>query len=249
LDATFASRVDFSPDSRSGGPLASHRAVPVFGGKAARADYHPPLQFGEFSLRHTYGPPQRLPFGSGAQMEAGAEPPPEIDAAPFAGTESESVEAAYRQLGSAESQSLEALRGLRPIGQLKHSFVIAVDEEGLWLIDQHIAHERILFEKVLEGFARGQIESQRLLMPLVVELSAGAQLDYASIEGELRALGFDTEPFGPRTLSVKAAPADLPISEIEGLIREVLERPDADWRKRSPEDIRRELAASMACKA
>src|SRR5690606_19742541 len=88
LDAAFASRVDFSPDSRSGGPLASHRAVPVFGGKAARADYHPPLQFGEFSLRHTYGPPQRLPFGSGAQMEAGAEPPPEIDAAPFAGTES-----------------------------------------------------------------------------------------------------------------------------------------------------------------
>jgi DNA mismatch repair protein MutL len=182
-------------------------------------------------------------------MEAGAEQTPEIDAAPFAGTEGESVEAAYRQLVSAESQSLEALRGLRPIGQLKQSFIIAVDEEGLWLIDQHIAHERILFEKVLEAFARGKMESQRLLMPLVVELSAGAQLDYASIEGELRALGFDTEPFGPRTLSVKAAPADLPISEIEGLIREVLERPDADWRKRSPEDIRRELAASTACKA
>lgn len=249
LDAAFASRVDFSPASRSGGPLASHHAVPVFGGKAAQAGYHPPLQFGEFSLRQQPGPPPRLPFGQNAQADDGAEPAPEIDAAPFAGAESEGVEAAYRQLVSQESQNLEALRGLRPIGQLKHSFIIAVDEEGLWLIDQHIAHERILFEKVLEGFARGRMESQRLLIPLVVELSAGAQLDYASIEGELRALGFDTEPFGPRTLSVKAAPADLPFSEIEGLIREVLERPDADWRTRSPEDIRRELAASMACKA
>jgi DNA mismatch repair protein MutL len=84
---------------------------------------------------------------------------------------------------------------------------------------------------------------------MVVELSAGAQLDYASIESELRALGFDSEPFGPRTIAIKAAPADLPLSEIEGMIREVLEKPDADWRTRSPEDIRRDLAASMACKA
>ncbi|MDZ7637399.1 MAG: DNA mismatch repair endonuclease MutL [Bryobacterales bacterium] len=246
LDSAFASRVDFSPQ-RAGGPLASNPAVPTFGGKAAQAGYHPPLRFGEFSLRQEAAPPPRLPFGPAERPDMEARP--EIDAAPFAGSEGESVAAAYRHLGSQESQNLDALRRLRPIGQLKNSFIIAVDQEGLWLIDQHIAHERILFEKVLEGFARGNVESQRLLMPMVVELSAGAQLDYASIEGELRALGFETEPFGPRTLSVKAVPADLPISEVEGLIREVLERPDADWRQRSPEDIRRELAASMACRA
>ncbi|MCL4782103.1 MAG: DNA mismatch repair endonuclease MutL [Bryobacterales bacterium] len=249
LEAAFASRIDFSPETHGGSPSATHYSAPMFGGKVAQSGYHPPLQFGEFSLKQQPGPMPRLPFSRGGEASQDGAPSPDIDATPLAGFESESAAAAYRELASLESRNLEALRDLRPIGQLKNSFIIAVDEEGLWLIDQHIAHERILFEKVLESFARGKMESQRLLIPLVVELSAGAQLDYASIEGELRALGFDTEPFGPRTISVKAAPADLPFSEIEALIREVLERPDADWRTRSPEDIRRELAASMACKA
>jgi DNA mismatch repair protein MutL len=254
LDAAFASRVDFSSasapgESRPGGPLASHPATPVFGGKSAQAGYHPPLHFGEFSLKREPGPPARLPFGVPTPEETAAKAALSIDAAPFNGSEGESVAAAYRALRSEELENLEALKRLRPIGQLKNSFIIAVGEDGLWLIDQHIAHERILFEKILEGFARGQVESQRLLIPLVVELSVGAELDYASIEAELRALGFDSEPFGPRTIAIKAAPADLPFSEIEGMIREVLEKPDADWRQRSPEDIRRDLAASMACKA
>jgi len=153
------------------------------------------------------------------------------------------------KLRSEESPNLEALRNLRPVGQWKHSFIIAVGEDGVWLIDQHIAHERILFEKVLEGSARGQVESQRLLLPLVIEISASAQLDYAAIESELRTLGFETEPFGARTIAIKAAPADLAQGEIESMIREVLENPEADWRSRSPEDLRRELAASLACKA
>jgi DNA mismatch repair protein MutL len=141
------------------------------------------------------------------------------------------------------------LRLLRPIGQWKNSFIVAVGEDGMWLIDQHIAHERILFEKVLDRFARGKVESQRLLMPLVLEISAEAQLDYAAIESELRVMGFETEPFSVRTIAVKAAPADLPQGEIEPMIREVLENREADWRNRSPEDLRRELAASMACRA
>jgi DNA mismatch repair protein MutL len=259
LNGEFPSRVDFTSElavgeSVDGASLGSRPATPLFGGKAAQAGYHPPLQFGEFSLKREPGPAPRLPFGSptdeGAMRDKDATPgATPIDAAPFSGSEGEAVAAAYRALRSEELANLEALKRLRPIGQLKNSFIVAVGEDGLWLIDQHIAHERILFEKVLEGFASGKVESQRLLIPMVVELSAGAQLDYASIESELRALGFDSEPFGPRTIAIKAAPADLPLSEIEGMIREVLEKPDADWRTRSPEDIRRDLAASMACKA
>lgn len=253
LNAEYASKVELAPEPGTDSALpGGSSAAPLFGGRAAQAGYNPPLQFGEFSMRREAGPAPRLPFGHGLSASRDVEPASArlpIAAEPFPGSEGESVEAAYRTLHSDESPNLEALRRLRPIGQWKQSFIIAVGEDGVWLIDQHIAHERILFEKVLEGFARGNIESQRLLMPMVVELSAGAQLDYASIENELRALGFETEPFGPRTIAVKAAPADLPISEIESLIREVLERPDADWRKRSPDDIRRDLAASMACKA
>lgn len=249
LDAAFISRVDFSPQiARSERTADSDAAIPPGTTRSGTA-YHPPLQFGEFSSKPRHVSPEGTPHPDAVPTATGTSANTVIDATPLTGAESVNVTAAYQELVSFEAPTLEALRNLRPIGQLKQSFIIAVGEDGVWLIDQHIAHERILFEKVLEGFARGGVEAQRLLIPLVVELSAGAQLDYASIEQELRALGFDTEPFGPRRLSVKAVPADLSLSDAESLIREVLEQPDADWRGRSPADIRRALAASMACKA
>ncbi|MFN0167002.1 MAG: DNA mismatch repair endonuclease MutL, partial [Bryobacteraceae bacterium] len=100
--------------------------------------------------------------------------------------------------------SLAALADLRPLGQIHESFIIAAGRDGLWIIDQHVAHERILFEKVLKQRQAGAVESQQLLMPMVIQLTADQQILYAQIANELRAAGFDTEPFGNRTIAIKS---------------------------------------------
>ena len=106
-----------------------------------------------------------------------------------------------------ESDSLAALRDLRPLGQIHDSFIIAAGRDGLWVVDQHVAHERILFEKVLKERSAGHVEMQHLLMPIVLQLTAPQQIEYGRIADELNGAGFETEPFGNRTIAVKAAPA------------------------------------------
>jgi DNA mismatch repair protein MutL len=148
-----------------------------------------------------------------------------------------------------EPESLEALKDLRPLGQIHDSFIIAAGRDGLWIIDQHVAHERILFEQVLAARGRNAVETQGLLMPLVIQLSPAQQLEYARIAEELNALGFDTEPFGNRTIAVKSAPAGLGASDIEKVIFEILEISERELRKASIDDVRRGMAASIACRA
>jgi len=146
-------------------------------------------------------------------------------------------------------QSLAILSDLRPLGQIHDSFIIAAGRDGLWIIDQHVAHERILFEKVLRQQAEGNVESQHLLMPILLELSAAQQIEYAHIAGELARGGFESEPFGNRTIAVKAAPAGIGPADIEKLIFEILEIGDGELRKVSLPDLRRAMAAGIACRA
>ncbi len=146
-------------------------------------------------------------------------------------------------------ESLDALTDLRPLGQIHDSFIIAAGRDGLWIIDQHVAHERILFEQVLAQRASGGTESQRLLVPLVIALSAAQQIEYARIAEELEALGFETEPFGNRTVAVKSAPAGVPAAEIEKVLFEILEIAERELRRASLDDVRRSMAASIACRA
>ena len=146
-------------------------------------------------------------------------------------------------------ESLDALTDLRPLGQIHESFIIAAGRDGLWIIDQHVAHERILFEQVLAQRANGGTENQRLLVPLVISLSAGQQIEYARIAEELDALGFETEPFGNRTIAVKSAPAGVPSAEIEKVVFEILEISEREFRRASLDDVRRAMAASIACRA
>jgi len=148
-----------------------------------------------------------------------------------------------------EPESLEALKDLRPLGQIHDSFIIAAGRDGLWIIDQHVAHERILFEQVLAARSRNAVEMQGLLMPLVISLTPAQQLEYARIAGELNALGFDTEPFGNRTIAVKSAPAGLGAGDVEKVVFEILEISERELRKASVDDLRRAMAASIACRA
>jgi DNA mismatch repair protein MutL len=145
--------------------------------------------------------------------------------------------------------TLANLDQLRPLGQIANSFIIAVGPDGLWLIDQHVAHERILYEKVLRRRSQGEPESQRLLMPLVVTLRPGQEHVYETIEDEFRANGFDIEPFGSRTIAVKATPADLSPHDAEALIQEILDTPEREMRELSLGDFEKHIAATIACHA
>jgi DNA mismatch repair protein MutL len=146
-------------------------------------------------------------------------------------------------------QSLESLTDLRPLGQIHDSFIIAAGRDGLWIIDQHVAHERILFEQVLAAREKGHAETQRLLVPLVIGLSAAQQIEYARIAEELDGLGFETEPFGNRTIAIKSAPAGIGAADVERVLFEILEIAETELRKASLDDLRRSMAASIACRA
>ncbi len=145
--------------------------------------------------------------------------------------------------------SMANIGDLRPLGQLHNSFIIAAGRDGLWIIDQHVAHERILFEQVLTQQAAGRVETQQLLMPAILQLTPEQQIEYARIEDELRASGFDTEPFGNRTIAVKGVPAALGHGDIERVIFEILEIAEVELRGVSVSDLRRGIAASLACRA
>jgi DNA mismatch repair protein MutL len=145
--------------------------------------------------------------------------------------------------------TLTALPDLRPLGQLHDSFIIAAGRDGLWIIDQHVAHERILFEQVLRQRAAGTVEIQQLLMPLVLQLTPSQQFEYARIGDELNAHGFETEPFGQRTIAIKAAPAGVGPTDIEQVIFDILEITERELPSGSLDEIRRNVCATIACRA
>ena len=148
-----------------------------------------------------------------------------------------------------EEPSLYSLSTLKPLGQLRDSFILAVNDEGLWIVDQHVAHERVLFEKILRERDTEQVQRQRLLMPLLVDLLPAQMVAFSRIAEELERNGFEAEPFGPRTLAVKAAPVGLEGRELELMLQDVLAVEDRLSQTENAEARRRRIAASMACHA
>ena len=148
-----------------------------------------------------------------------------------------------------DTANLAGLGGLRPLGQVQNSFILAVNEEGLWIIDQHVAHERVLFEKVLRERQVERVQRQRLLMPLLIDLMPAQMANFAQMADELERNGFDAEPFGPRTLAVKAAPVGLEGRELELALAELLQVDDDAAQADNMEARRRRIAASIACHA
>jgi DNA mismatch repair protein MutL len=149
------------------------------------------------------------------------------------------------------ASTLNHLGSLRPLGQLRESFILAAGDDGLWIIDQHVAHERVLFEKILRDRQVEQVQRQRLLMPMLVELKPSQMVVFARIAEELDRNGFEVEPFGPQTLAVKAAPVGLEGAALERMLAEVIEQSSADSDEvKQNEDLaalRTRIAASIAC--
>jgi DNA mismatch repair protein MutL len=142
-----------------------------------------------------------------------------------------------------------SLASLKPLGQVRDSFILAVNHEGLWIIDQHVAHERVLFERVLKQRAVEKVESQRLLMPLIVELTPAQHAVFAEISDELAANGFEVEPFGARSVAVKIAPAGIEAPQIDRMLHELLDQLSHEEQAVNLEKLRVRIAASIACHA
>jgi DNA mismatch repair protein MutL len=148
-----------------------------------------------------------------------------------------------------EEPTLSSLGTLRPLGQIRNSFILAVNEDGLWIIDQHVAHERVLFERVLKQRAAMKVESQRLLMPIVLELSPAQQAVFSEISDELAHNGFEAEPFGARSVAVNVAPAGIEAAAVEHMLHELLDQFSREEQSLNLEKIRTRIAASIACHA
>ena len=138
---------------------------------------------------------------------------------------------------------------IRPLGQLDESFIIATDDEGLLLIDQHVAHERVLFDKYRGLEASRRAESQAMLIPETFDLTPAQAAAFATVESELESYGFELMRLSGRTVAIKATPADLPASEARNMLAEVLDTVDAEKRGAARANLRDEIAASLACHA
>ena len=171
-----------------------------------------------------------------------------LDFAPVEVAAEQSIPLAHQaQSRDEDAATLKTLGTLKALGQLRESFILATNEEGLWIIDQHVAHERVLFEKVLRERKVEQVQRQRLLMPVLIELTPAQMIQFAQIAAELDRNGFEAEPFGPRTLAIKAAPLGLEGRELERMLMEVLEQSEREEQSENLEAMRTRVAASIAC--
>ena len=150
----------------------------------------------------------------------------------------------------AREVSVESLStDIRPLGQLDESFIIATDNEGLLLIDQHVAHERILFDKYRALESTRLADSQQLLIPETFDLTPAQASVFETIATELESYGFELMRLSGRTVAIKAAPADLPAGEARNMLAELLDTVDAEKKGSARETLRDDIAASLACHA
>ncbi|HKD63681.1 MAG TPA: DNA mismatch repair endonuclease MutL [Candidatus Acidoferrales bacterium] len=186
--------------------------------------------------------PQRLHFGSGGGTNF-----------PFPVQQAVAGEAGLTDEADPESggalPSPETIADLKPLGQVNSSFIVAVNGEGLWIIDQHVAHERVLFEQHLRARREGELGGQRMLVPLIVELNPRQLVTFEQIGDELRANGFEAELMGAREVAIQAAPAGIASSDAEKLLFEILDGIARENQAISIDSLQSKIAASTACHA
>jgi DNA mismatch repair protein MutL len=150
---------------------------------------------------------------------------------------------------ASEGTIAPTIRPMMPLGQFRDTFIIAVDEEGIAIIDQHVAHERVLFERITERLTAGRLESQRLLEPRLMSLPASARQALVARAADLQRLGFEIEEFGGDTLRVSAYPAVLRAEDCETTLRTLAEDLEGLDRGSPVEEAIKRIAATMACHA
>jgi len=150
---------------------------------------------------------------------------------------------------AAQATAVPDIKPMIPLGQFRDTFIIAVDDEGLAIIDQHVAHERVLFERVMERLTAGRLESQRLLVPMLLDIAAPARQALVARRTELERFGFEIEEFGGATLSVTAAPALLSAEDSAAALRALADDLEGLDRGAQVQDALQRIAATTACHA
>ena len=221
-------------------------------GEALGQGRTPELLFTPFETRAEEPRPMSIP-GVLAGASVGSRWTAEHDAvwrsinAPGAGGPEAGVTATATAAASAIAP--DDIRPMIPLGQFRDTFIIAVDDEGIAIIDQHVAHERVLFEQVMEKLTAGRLESQRLLTPILIELSPAQRHALAAHAATLDRFGMELEEFGGDSLRLSAVPALLEPSECEAAVRSLAEDLEGLDRGARVEDALRRIAATMACHA
>ncbi len=225
--AEVAERLDEEPGVRQG---AQHSRT----GAPWRAPTAPP-----FRLSPPRPEPQtdRLPLEAPLSPYAPAVPRSEADLA--------AREAASPAIAAPGELPVD----LQPLGQVQESFIVATNSAGLWIVDQHAAHERVLFDRHVRMRQEKKVSVQRLLMPIILELRAEQQVVYQEIAEELAANGFEVEPFGQRTIAIKAAPTETRTDDVGDLMREILDNARQEGRTVSLDVLRNKIAALVSCHA
>jgi DNA mismatch repair protein MutL len=155
---------------------------------------------------------------------------------------------AFSAVSAVPSSSVD-IKPMIALGQFRDTFIIAVDDEGIAIIDQHVAHERVLFERVMERLTSGRLESQQLLLPMVMDLTPSAQQALVNRAAELDRLGFEVEPFGAATIKVTAVPALLKIEDSSKALMALAEDLEGLDRGAQVQEALQRIAALTACHA
>jgi DNA mismatch repair protein MutL len=142
-----------------------------------------------------------------------------------------------------------SIRPLIPLGQFRDTFIIAIDDEAIAIIDQHVAHERVLFERTMERLTKGRLESQRLLEPLLVDLPPDARQSLVSHADVLDRLGFEVEEFGGDAVRVCSVPSLLGRDDAETAVRALAQDLEGLDRGAAVEESLKRIAATIACHA
>jgi DNA mismatch repair protein MutL len=178
--------------------------------------------------------PSRWNLGSEGHRSEGAAPFEQRPPEPFA---------------PSEPSAPSVIRPMVPLGQFRDTFIIAVDEEGIAIIDQHVAHERVLFERIVERLTSGRLESQRLLEPMLIEMSAAARQALLGHAEDFERLGFELEEFGGNAVRVTAFPALLTREDCDAAVRAMAQDLEGLERGSRVEEAIKRIAATMACHA
>ena len=217
----------------------------------------PELQFTPFSPRELEPRPMTIP-GVLAGATVGNRWTPEplgpwrnlMEAAsPNAAAAVAAPEALDRTADSERALDPSAIRPMIPLGQFRDTFIIAIDDEGIAIVDQHVAHERVLFEQVMEKLTSGRLESQRLLTPLLIDLSPAERQALIPHAATLEKFGLEIEEFGGDSVRLSALPAVLDPTECEAAIRALAGDLEGLDRGSRVEEALRRIAATMACHA
>ena len=160
-----------------------------------------------------------------------------------------SVSSSSRDVAAPVQQMPAEIRPMIPLGQFRDTFIIAVDDEGVAIVDQHVAHERVLFERVMERLTTGRLESQRLLTPILIEMSPAQRQSLSPHRSTLERFGLEIEDFGGDSLRLSAVPAILEPAECEAAVRALAEDLEGLDRGSGVEAALRRIAATMACHA